>query len=486
MLFPMPDQPSPPPAAAATLRPILGLPTAVAIVVGEVIGAGIFLVPREVVGYVGGYVGLILALWVIVGLINLCGALTLAELSAMLPHAGGTYVFLREAYGKPIAFLWGWAEFCVIRSGALAALAVALTISLSALVRGAGYELTSGEAKLLESSVAIGVIVILTVVNILGTRWGGVVQIITAIIKAGFVGFLAVLPFIALRGPKVDLAPLWPSATTPLLWIGIGGALGKIMFAYDGWGNVTMIAEDMRHPQRNIPLALAGGVVLLILLYTGANLAYHLTLPSAEIASVPVPAVAAAEKLLPGWGAKLTLSMMMVSVFGALNGNILAGPRVLFAIGRDFPALKVFSRIDPRFGTPALATGVISVWAVVLVLAGDLSPKPDKRLFEVLVDYTIFGGSIFYLAAVLSVFVLRIRRPDLLRPYRTTGYPVIPAIFVLFYVFLLVGMFRSAPWECGASLIVIAVGLLVLGGVNWVGKKSPRRDDSPGEPPSTE
>jgi basic amino acid/polyamine antiporter, APA family len=462
MLLPMPDQPAPPPTATNVLRPVLGLPTAVAIVVGEVIGAGIFLLPREVVSYIGGYVGLILALWVIVGLINLCGALTLGELSAMFPHAGGTYVFLREAYGRPVAFLWGWAEFCVIRSGSVAALSVALTISLMALVRGAGYQLTTSEEKLLESSVAIGVIIVLTIVNILGTRWGGVVQIVTAAIKAGFVGFLAVLPFIALRSATIDLSPLWPASSSPLLWIGIGGALAKIMFAYDGWGNVTVVAEDLRNPQRNIPLALAGGVLLLILLYTGANLAYHLTLSSTEIAAAPVPAVAAAEKLLPGWGAKLTLSMMMVSVFGALNGNILAGPRVLYAIGRDFPALKALSRIDPRFGTPALATGIISSWAVLLVLAGDLSPNPDKRLFEVLVDYAIFGGSLFYLAAVVSVFVFRNRRPDAPRPYRTTGYPVVPTIFVLFYLFLLWGMFRAAPLECGMSFIVIATGAIPL------------------------
>ena len=446
------------------LLPVLGLATAAAIVVGEVIGSGVFIAPREVAHRTGGSVGLILTLWLVCGLVNLCGALTLAELSAMFPEAGGTYVFLREAYGRPWAFLWGWAEFLVIRSGSIAALAVAMTISLAVLVEGAGYDLSKAAAAALQTSVAVGAIAVLAFVNIVGTRFGGAVQNVTTVIKVGFVAFLAVLPFIALRREPVDLTPLWPASGTWTewdAWKGIGAALALIMFAYDGWGNVTVVAEEIKEPQRNIPRALAGGVVLLIVLYMGANLAYHLTLSSERIAGEAVPAAAVAETLLPGWGEKLTLSMLMISIFGALNGNILAGPRVLFAVGRDNAALSVFRRVDPRFKTPALAIFALSLWAIILILAGGLSPYPDKRLYEVLVDYVIFGGSLFYLAAVVAVFVFRWKRPDMPRPYRAWGYPIVPAVFVLFYVYLLISLCVANPRESGIGLGLIASGMVV-------------------------
>ena len=444
--------------AGGVLRPVLGLTTAAAVVVGAVIGSGVFLAPRTVVENVGGALGLILILWIGCGLINLCGALTLAELAAMFPHAGGTYVYLREAYGRTCAFTWAWAEFWVMRSGSIAALAVAMTLSLLALLDLGGYELTEQEKSWLQKSVAIGAIAVLTGINILGAKWGGAVQTVTTAIKVLFVAFLAVLPFLALRDVDLSNTPLWPTESSWQLLTGIGGALALIMFAYDGWGNVTVVAEEIRNPQRNLPLALGGGVLLLIVLYTGANLAYHVTLTPDEIKEAVVPAVTAAERLLPNVGAKLTLSMMMVSVFGALNANILAGPRVVFAASRDVQALKFFRRIDPRFGTPAVAIAVVSTWSVVLILLGDLTPDPEKPLYEILVDYVIFGGSVFYLMAVVAVFVFRRRLPDAARPYRTWGYPIVPGLFVAFYLFLLATMAWSNPLESAVALAVMASG----------------------------
>jgi APA family basic amino acid/polyamine antiporter len=482
MLAAMPESPSShdPVPTAGRLRPVLGLVTATAIVVGATIGSGIFRAPRQVALSTGGSVGLILTLWVVCGLVNLCGALTLAELSAMYPQAGGTYVFLREGYGRVWAFLWAWAEFWVIRSGSIAALSVAMTLSLVALLEGAGYELAATETRLLQQSVAIGAIVLLTAVNILGVRWGGWVQNATTAVKAAFVGFLALLPFLAIGHETVPLTPLWPA--DPLawnLWAGIGGALALIMFTYDGWGNVTVVAEEIRDPERNLPWSLAGGVLFLIMLYVGANLAYHLTLPTATIATAAIPAVTAAEELLPGWGAKLTLGMMMVSVFGALNANVLVGPRVLFAVGRDAPLLGFFRYVDPRFGTPVLATAAISGWSIVLILFWDYNlfgssgTDPAKPLYELLVDYVIFSGSLFYLAAVLTVFVLRITRPDALRPYRTWGYPVVPAIFVVFYLFLLGTLLWSNPWECLSGLFLIGLGLVIYGAQALLARRKP-------------
>jgi APA family basic amino acid/polyamine antiporter len=360
-----------------------------------------------------------------------------------------------------------------------------------------------------EKSVAIGSILLLAVINIIGTRWGGAVQVVTTAIKASFLIFLAVLPFVAAGGDEIDLGRLFPAAAEVGMLAGIGSAVAGIMWAYDGWGQVTVVAGEIKNPQRNLPIALGGGVVFLIVLYTGANLGYHLTLSSDEIAASAIPAEAVTRTLLgninPNWGnfgAKLMLSMLLVSAFGALNSNILVGPRVLFAVARDNPVLRPLQHIDPRFATPALAIGVLCIWSVSLVLLGDLTtqstgevadvaveaaaepaasqiaspqtPNTDdaevteatpvqaprkKRLYDVLTDYAIFGGSMFYFAAVAAVFVFRVRRPDLPRPYRTWGYPVVPLIFMTGYVFIIGSMFWAAPTECLTGLILIAVGL---------------------------
>lgn len=480
-----------------SLPAVLGLVAAIAIVVGEVIGSGIFLKPNQVAQATGGYVGLILALWVVCGLLNLCGALTLAELGAMMPHAGGTYVFLREAYGRMWGFLWCWAEFWVIRSGAIAALSTAVGLAVVNLLRNAGHELAGNLPAQVEKGIAVGCIVLLAVINIIGTRWGSAVQIVTTAIKAGFLIFLALLPFLAAGRQPLDLSPLWPTTIQTGLWVGIGSAVAGIMWAYDGWGQVTVIAEEIKNPQRNLPLSLGVGVVFLIVLYTGANLGYHLTLPSAAIAKADIPAEAVTRALLGDFGAKLMLSMLLVSAFGALNSNILVGPRVLYAVARDNPVLRPLQRIDPRFNTPALAIGVLSGWSIALILLGDMTPqpeplarvaqlpqaspaptepstvsdaaapvaeppallKPKKRLYDVLTDYAIFGGSMFYFAAVAAVFVFRVRRPDLPRPYRTWGYPVVPAIFLVGYVFIIGSMFWAAPTECLVGILLIAAGL---------------------------
>ncbi len=244
------------------------------------------------------------------------------------------------------------------------------------------------------------------------------------------------------------------------------------MWAYDGWAALPNMSEEVRDPQRNVPRALIAGIIILIVLYAGANLAYHLTLPSADVMQSKITAVDVAEKLMPTIGERLTLAMLMVSVFGALNSNVLTGPRVLFAVARDHRFLGPLSHIDPRFGTPALAIASVSGWAAVLVLAGGLPAwlhdhsswfrflDPEKGLFDILTDYTIFGASVFYLASVVAVFVLRYRRPDAPRPYRAWGYPVLPAVFVVCYVFLLGSMWYSARLELTSGLGLIVAGLV--------------------------
>jgi APA family basic amino acid/polyamine antiporter len=449
------SQIAPPPSG--DLTPVLGLFSAVALVVGAVIGSGVFLKPSQVAAATDGYVGLILTLWVVIGLVNLCGALALAELSAMFPRSGGSYLFLREAYGPLWAFSWAWAEFCIIRSGSIATLAAAMAITIGQIAEAAGYTLGTAVEQLF----SILSIVVLAGINIVGTRWGGTVQNITTLIKGAFVVFLALLPFVALESQAIDMGRLFPRAMSAGLLAGIGSAVSGIMWAYDGWANLPVVAEEVHAPARNVPRALIAGIILLIALYTGANLAYHLTLPSSEIATAKITAVTAAEKLLPNFGGKLTMAMLAVSIFGALNSNILTGPRVLFAAARDHSFLGPLRRVEPRFGTPAIAIGALSGWAALLILLGNFYPDPHKRLYDVLSDYCIFGAALFYLAAVLAVFVLRRARPEAPRPYRAWGYPILPAVFVAAYVLVLTSMFWAAPLECSIGLLLIAAGMIV-------------------------
>jgi APA family basic amino acid/polyamine antiporter len=245
--------------------------------------------------------------------------------------------------------------------------------------------------------------------------------------------------------------------------LGIGAAVAAIMWAYDGWGNVTVVAEEIKNPERNLPMGLIAGVVILIALYAGANLAYHLTLPSSVIAAPEnaCPAIPVCERLLPSFGAKLMRSMIMVSVFGALSANVLVGPRVLFAVARDHPFLGRFSRIHPSTRTPAWAIAGMCAWACALILLGGLSWDPNAQLFNLMSEWTVFGGSIFYFSAVVAVFVLRARRPDAVRPYRTWGYPLVPLVFLAFYAFLLITMLWENPAHRMVGLGLISIGALV-------------------------
>jgi len=470
------------PVYGARLAPVLGRWTAMAIVMGAVIGSGIFIKPRVIAESLPGNLGLILSLWLMCGLVNLCGALTMAELAAMMPHAGGTYVYLREAYGRWWAFLWGWAELWVIRSGSIAAIACGMVISVQILLGSAGW---SRLDKTGEAITACLFIALLGWINVIGTRWGGWVQNVTTIIKVASVGFLALLPvWVLFRGVPVpaatgpDLAPLSLSLTSWVMWAGIGSSLSAMMWVFDGWGNISTVAEEIREPQVNIPWALVGGVGLLTVLFVGANLGYHLILSWRDLAEAPVPAGAVLERLWPSVGNTLVAGMLLISVGGALNSNVLMGPRVLFAMARDGVFLRPFGQVHPRYGTPAVAIIGLCVWSMILIGLATCAPAleawliqvgllpgpflpPDKPLFDVLTDYCIFGGSVFYLTSTMAVFVLRWRYPDAPRPYRTFAYPVVPAIFVIAYVFLLALLFLSNMAECLGGLAFIALGLPV-------------------------
>jgi APA family basic amino acid/polyamine antiporter len=460
-----------------SLRPALGTFTALTIVVGGVIGSGIFFMPAVVAQNLAEQRGLALSLWIVCGVINLCGAFAQAELAAMFPHSGGSYVFLREAYGRAWALAWAWAEFWVVRTGAIAALAVAMTMSGRGLMAAAGWTYDDDAWRSVEKFAAVGAIVALAALNIAGVAWGGRMQNLTTIIKVGFILALVFLPLVAVGGESTTTVVVEESPVSSVsIWAGIGAALSAIMWTYDGWGNLTVVAEEVKSPERAVPIALAGGLLIVIVLYVGVNLGLFYAASDAEIARSPIPAGIVFNRAFGQSGEHLLNVMLLISVFGALNQNVLTGPRVLLAAGRDFNSLAILRRVDPRTRTPAIAIASLCAWACVLVMFGDVGMSVDelsrnRRLFDVLTAYCIFGGSIFYLLAVLAVFVLRVKRPDAVRPYRTPLYPYVPAAFVAFYVWLLAMMAVANPREAVAGLSFVAVGMAVALLLNWRGAK---------------
>lgn len=429
---------------------VLGPFDACMIVVGSVIGSGIFLKPAVLAANLPNF-GLIVAVWIAVGLVTLCGCLALAELAAMLPQAGGPYVYLREAYGKLPAFLWAWTEFWVVRTGSIGALAVATAIYMAEFspLGRAGQEV-----------VAVVLVVGLSAVNYVSTRWTAHVQNVTSIIKVGFLGLIIVLPFLLGRADPALLRPLFPSSYEPSLWTGVAAALVAVLWAYDGWINIGPVVEEIREPQRNVPRALAWGIVLIMAIYVAATFAYHLVLPHERIAASQAPTAELFAALFNPDAARWVALGVMLSAFGAVNSNMLTGPRIYFAVARDGLLPHFMQKVHARYETPHNAVLVQCVWTVILIVAvfhyGEASPLDA---FDALTNYVIFGGYSFYALAVSAVFTLRRLRPDLPRPYRTWGYPVVPAIFLLAFVAFLVSMAISSPRASAWGLALIAAGV---------------------------
>ncbi len=470
----------PTPAAPTTgLVRALGPLMATAVVVGTVIGSGVFKKPQSIAENVHQF-GLAALVWVLGGLLVLLGALAYAEVAVLYPRAGGNYVFLREAYGRLAGFLWGWVEFWIIRSASLAALATVFTESVHDVLTNRAFQAAVGlpEGTQLgfwaQRGLTVAVLVGLAWVNVRGVKWGGLLQLFITTVKVGSLLAIAVLPFVVLAaatGPAAslpraaNLRPTWPSSLSEVSLAGLGSALLGVYWAYHGWMNIAPVAEEIRRPQRNIPLALLGGVGIIITVYLGANLAYYLVIPRAEMAELKTTTVATefSLRLLGPLGAAAASAAVMCSVFGALNGNLLVGPRLLYAMGEDGLAPRALAEVHARYRTPALAIWVLAAWSVLLVVGVAVLTEtglldPAKSHFDRLTDFAMFGAVIFETTAVLSIFVFRRRYPDAERPYRCWGYPVVPALYVVLPVFILVNMFRSQPAEALAGLGFIGLG----------------------------
>lgn len=443
------DQPDSTPAAPSEPLPrLLGPFDAVTVVLGGVIGSGVFLKPATVARQLDS-LGLILTVWVVVGLITLCGALALAELAAMLPQAGGPYIYLREAYGRLPAFLWGWTELWIVRAGSVGALATATVIYLDELVPLNRHW---------QEALTIGIVLFLSIVNVIGTRWGAAVQNLTAVLKLGFLAFIIVLPLAVSHAPAGETGPWWPAAYSPSIWRGLGLAMVAVMWPYDGWINIGPVAEEIRRPQRNVPLALALGMVVVIVVYVLANLAYHTVLPIAEVARSTTVAANMCEALLGDVGGKLVALGVLCSTFGAANSNLLTGPRIYFAMARDGLLPAAASRVHPRWRTPANAIWLQAAWTIVLTGAAYAWKENPLEAFDALTDFVIFGGLVFYALVVAAVFVFRRSHPEWPRPYRVTGYPFTPAIYLLGVSAALTSMVYQGWMQPAAGTALILSG----------------------------
>jgi amino acid transporter len=453
----------------------------VAVVVGTVIGSGVFKKPQSIAEAVPHF-GLVATVWVLGGTLAFLGALAYAEVATLYPRAGGNYVFLREGYGRLAGFLFGWVEFLVVRAASLAALATVFTESLHDILLSPPVQealgLTPGSRLGFWSQrgLTIAVLIVLTLVNVRGTSWGGGLQLLITLVKVGSLLAIALLPFYFLMRPGASpggatptadyLRPTWPAQLSAISLSGLGTALLAVLWSYHGWMNITPVAEEVQRPQRNIPLSLLGGVAIIVALYLGANLAYSLVIPRGEMAKVQDTTVAAefGKRLLGPVGTTLAAGAVLCSVFGALNGNLLVGPRVLYAMGQDGLAPHALHAVHPRYHTPALAILVLGAWSILLVLVVAVLTEtgllaPDKSHFDRLTDLAMFGAVIFETMAVLSIFIFRRRRPEAERAYRCVGYPVVPALYVILPAFILANMFASQPFEALTGLGFIAAGV---------------------------
>ena len=427
---------------ARSLRRTLRPRDLILIVVGTVIGSGIFLVPGPVLRQTGGDVRIALAVWVFAGVLSLLGALTFAEMGAAKPDAGGLYLYIRDAFGPLPAFLYGWTSFFVLGAGSVATLAVAFTRYLQQFVT-----VSPVVAKL----VAVLVVVVVMAVNIRGARQGADVQNVTTAIKAGAIVVMSVLLLALGTWPAPGAVPADATgATGGSLLSGVGLAMIAVLWAYEGWQYVTFSAGEAIDPQRTLPRALVLGSVLLIALYLLANVGYLAALgTTGVVASERVAADAVTAVLGPSAG-KVIAAVILVSMFSAANGLTLTTPRLYFAMARDRVFFAKLAEVHPRFGTPALAIVASSVWAMILAATGT---------FEQLLTYVVFSGWLFYALGGLAIFVYRRRQPDLPRPFRTPGYPLTPLLFVASAVAIVLNTIVSQPGRAAVGLGLVLLGV---------------------------
>jgi APA family basic amino acid/polyamine antiporter len=417
----------------------LGPIDAAAIVVSNVIGGGIFFVP-VIVAQLVPHPAWMLSAWLAGGALAFVGAMAYAELAAVRPHAGGEYVYLRDAYGPLAAFLTGWTSFIAGFSGAIAASAIALADYVTRFVPAAA------PAK---PAIAISAIVTLTLIHVLGLGPGRLVQNLLAALKVTAIVMIVALGFSIGHGNAANFAAAGEASAVPWLL-----ALVPVMFSYSGWNAAAYVAEEVRNPTRNVPLALALGTLAVIVLYLGLNALYIFAMPPAQLAALGDGRLmdTVAERLFGFATGNLLALFTIVSLAASISAMVLAGPRVYFAMARDGIFVRAAGRVHPRFHTPATAIVAQALWSIVLVMSGTLSQ---------LVNYTGFAVVLFAGIAVSTLFVLRRRDGGLARPFSAFGYPWAPAIFIVASALMVGNAFWRSPGTTLAGLGLILLGVPV-------------------------
>lgn len=426
-------------SAKGQLTRVLGFRDLVLLIIATVIGSGIFLVPGAVLRPVGDSVPLAMSVWLTGGVLSLLGAMTYGELSAMKPHAGGLYVYIRDCFGPFIAFLFGWTLFFVISAGSVATLAVAFSAYFAEFV-----PLTPAMAKL----VSVLMIAVITVVNVRGTRGSANLQNVTTATKV----FAILLMGVALLwlGKNFAAGPANPPhLSTGAYASGFGLAMISVLWAYEGWQYATFSAGETLNAQRNFPLAFLIGTAALIGIYLLANFGYLAVLGPEGVAKSNRVAATAVSSAISPVAAKLVALTILISMFSAANSLILTSPRVYYAMAKDGLFFSKLSEVHPRFGTPAFAVVAVAMWSAILAISGT---------FEQLLTYVIFIGWIFYALAAASVFVYRKREPHATRPYKVPGYPVTPSVFILAALVLVVNTIATQPGRAVVGLGIVLAG----------------------------
>ena len=414
---------------------------AISVLVGTTIGSGIFRVPATVAARLGEP-GPVLLAWVLGGILALFGALTLAELAAAFPRSGGIFAYLEEGFGPLPAFLFGWTQLAVARAAALGAIATVFAEYLN-------YFL--GFSQQTQRFIAAGVILLVAFVNYIGVSRASTLMNIATITKYVAMLGLAGLIFAAGSGSTSHYTPLFTS--TPKLSL-VATALVSVMWAYDGWADLSYMGGEIKNPAKNFPLALIGGTIAIIVIYLTLNLAYLYVVPVSEMGQAKLIASTAAERIpvLGGAGGGVIAAVVMLSCFSSLNGSIMTNPRVFFAMADRGLFFKAVARVSPRFKSPSVAIWLAAVLGAVYVLFND---------FKELADRFILGLWPFYILSVIAVFVLRRTQPNLERPYRTLGYPVVPIVFLLAAVFMVINALVTDPLNTGVTFLIIGAGVPV-------------------------
>jgi len=424
----------------------LGFWSAVAVLVGSTIGGGIFRTPAVIAGRVPEPV-LMLVVWVLGGLLALCGALTYAELAAMFPRSGGVYVYVREGFGRLPAFLFGWTELLLIRASALGAIA---TPFAEYLLRSLGFDPTRPPYDGAVHWVAALAIVLTATLNYVGVRWSALLLNVTTAAKYGALALLVLLAFVVGQGSFGNFGEVGGPVRGGLF----GLALVSVMWAYDGWGDLSFVGGEVKDPERNLPRALIVGTGAVVAIYLLVNAAYLYLIPIGAMAHSPLVAADAAQAIVGRLGVGLIAVVVMVATFSTLLGSMLTAPRIFFAMADDGLFFRRVARVHPTFHTPSVAIVLTGMLGIVYVAF---------QTFQQLADQFVVAIFPFYALAAAAVFVLRRRRPPAVLPraVRVLGYPVVPALFVLATLYMLGNALWQDPLHTGLAFLIILAGVPV-------------------------